>query len=601
MKITLPIRAIRGRMICLSIIASTYGTVLAQAPVAAPKVQIPTAPQAVHIVCLAESVEALITPSIWLKVLAGSELEKELLNALNLLFREQEVDKALTAITKLKQKVQISLQKVVADVDGKYYLPLGSGVVLDKAGTLVLTNYHIVNACRMNSSTDRDSRRQLAILEPVSGGFRAIRAEEGFDRNRMDMNGNPKLDASGKPEIYTIAPKPICRTRTEDCFDGAIKNVGKLSEQQYAAKVKHLNDEQRQLLSLSNVLHWAPDLALLRLTDASKIPAVEFDFKSNLKAGDVLAFSGFPGVAEAGRESTDGPSSRDLKVKPVTLSATFSQVVSIDNSTNVVGIPQDRVVKTALYELSGANALPGNSGGPLYEPASGKVLGLISKGLYSGDAPIGMSYAVAAPEIKKFLQIAAPNLLTVETINHPPLPASSPSAVVTDRSGTSFVEKYRIQILAALFAVIGLIIGAFIYFQKKRPNDESKTTNQKLDETKSTHTKYRYMATLRCTQGKLSGKDFYLPDAQERTTITVGRSPAECQIVFLDVEEISDRHCKFIVNPTAQTLHVEDLRSTNGTFVNKRKLNPGEKVKLSEADAVSLARPDGNVFIVKLP
>lgn len=600
MKLTLPFRATREWMICLGVIASAYGPVMAQAPIAEPKAQLATAPQAVHIVCLAESVEALATPSIWLKVLASSDLEKELLNALNLIFRERDLDKALTAIKKLKQKVQIELKKVVADVDGKYYLPLGSGVVLDKAGTLVLTNYHVANACRIDSSTDRDSRRQLAILEPVSGGFRAIRAEEDFEpRKKTDNIGNPKLDAAGKPELDTIAPKPICRTRTEDCFDGAIKNAGKLSDEQYAAKVKHLDDNQKQLLSLSNVLHWAPDLALLRLTDATKIPAVEFDFNSILKAGDVLAFSGFPGVAETGRESTDGPSSRDLKVKPVTLSATFSQPVSIDNSTNVVGIPQNRVVKTDLYELSGANALPGNSGGPLYDPASGKVLGLISKGLYRSDAPIGMSYAVAATEIKKFLQIAAPKLLTVETIKPPLLPTSSPRPVVTDGAGPSVVEKYRIQILGALIAAIGLIIGAFVYFQKKRPNPNPVPVPTPTPT--PTPTKYRYMITLRCTQGKLSGKDFYLPDAQERTTITVGRSPAECQIVFLDVEEISDRHCKFIVNPTAQTLHVEDLRSTNGTFVNKRKLNPGEKVKLSEADAVSLARPDGNVFIVKLP
>lgn len=592
MKQTLLLRTTLAWMIGFGLTASAYAQVPAQAPIVEPKTQIAVAPQSVQIVCLGESIEALQTPSIWWKVLAGAGVEKGLLDAFNLFFQEKNADRALDRIKKVKQRVQIELKKVIADVDGKYYLSLGSGVVLDKAGTLVLTNFHVANVCPMSSSNDRDSRRQLAILEPVTGGFRAIRVEEDFGtRRKFDSNGNPKLDAAGKPEVDVLVPNPICKTRTEDCFDGAIKSPGKLTKDQY----KTILETERQLLSLSNVLHWAPDLALLRLSIPTIVPPVIFDFNPTLSAGSALAFSGFPGVAEAGRESTDGPSARDLKVKAVTLPATFSQKVQIDNSTNVVGIPQNRVIKTSLYELSGANAMPGTSGGPLYDPISGKVVGLISKGFINNDAPIGMSYAVAAPEIKKFLSVAAPGVLPKEgdkatIVDSAPIPMPPQPPI-------SFIEQYRLQILTALVTSICLIIAAFVYFQRKKSVDDL-TPPVDLDGKK---TKYRYMVTLRCTQGKLAGKEFYVPDAQERTTVTVGRSPAECQIVFTDVDEVGNRHCRFIVNPTAQTLYVEDLSSTNGTFVNKRKLNPGEKFKLSQADAVSLARPDGNVFIVNLP
>lgn len=72
--------------------------------------------------------------------------------------------------------------------------------------------------------------------------------------------------------------------------------------------------------------------------------------------------------------------------------------------------------------------------------------------------------------------------------------------------------------------------------------------------------------------------------------MTIGRS-AECDIA-IPVEEISRRHA--LVKPNATGLHVEDLGSSNGTFINNKRiqaaqLNPGDELRLDQVRLMLVA------------
>ncbi len=72
--------------------------------------------------------------------------------------------------------------------------------------------------------------------------------------------------------------------------------------------------------------------------------------------------------------------------------------------------------------------------------------------------------------------------------------------------------------------------------------------------------------------------------------MSIGRS-AECDIAIA-VEEISRRHA--MVRPNAHGLQVEDLGSSNGTFINNKRvqngqLNPGDELRLDQVRLVLVA------------
>ena len=64
-----------------------------------------------------------------------------------------------------------------------------------------------------------------------------------------------------------------------------------------------------------------------------------------------------------------------------------------------------------LYQLD-ATAFPGNSGSPVYEPATGRVIGIINKVIVKDtkesalSSPSGISYAVPVKYILKLLERA---------------------------------------------------------------------------------------------------------------------------------------------------------------------------------------------------
>jgi S1-C subfamily serine protease len=147
------------------------------------------------------------------------------------------------------------------------------------------------------------------------------------------------------------------------------------------------------------------DLLHLRLTGAP-LPALQLGGDS-MEEGRDLAFTGYPlGML--------------LGLTPVTHRAMLSAVTPVVLPTAGAARLQPRTIAQlkrgtpfAIYQLDGT-AYPGNSGSPVYEPESGKVVGVINMTLVKGlkenaiSAPSGISYAIPVAYVRELLQQESP-------------------------------------------------------------------------------------------------------------------------------------------------------------------------------------------------
>ena len=124
--------------------------------------------------------------------------------------------------------------------------------------------------------------------------------------------------------------------------------------------------------------------------------------------------------------------------------------------------------------------------------------------------------------------------------------------------------------------------------------DSLKDFDTVLDPTTTGHTSPldRVSPTLTILAGTDVGRTFTL-DAE---TITIGRSPESD--IHIAHESISRKHCQLIVRAPSQ-VHVRDLGSTNGTYVNDtdladatRELLGGERIRLSKKVILKFAFQD---------
>jgi S1-C subfamily serine protease len=142
------------------------------------------------------------------------------------------------------------------------------------------------------------------------------------------------------------------------------------------------------------------DLALLRIT-GPPLPALKLGDSSRVREGESYAFTGFPiGMV--------------LGLHPVTHRGPISAITPI-------AIPQLSAQKTVIKRLIApynvfqldATAYPGNSGSPLYDPASGQVIAILNKVFIQESKesllqkPSGISYAIPINYLRGLLKKAA--------------------------------------------------------------------------------------------------------------------------------------------------------------------------------------------------
>jgi serine protease Do len=157
-------------------------------------------------------------------------------------------------------------------------------------------------------------------------------------------------------------------------------------------------------LRMAKVLDSDPthDLALLEF-DGGPVSTLAIAPEAS-REGEVLAFVGFP-IGGA------------LGFSPVTHRAMVSSVTSIalpQGNSQQINARAARVLRDGnfdIYQLDGT-AYPGNSGGPLFDPDTGEVRGVINMVFVKGSResalsqPSGISYAIPARFVSDLLQKA---------------------------------------------------------------------------------------------------------------------------------------------------------------------------------------------------
>jgi S1-C subfamily serine protease len=143
------------------------------------------------------------------------------------------------------------------------------------------------------------------------------------------------------------------------------------------------------------------DLAHLRLSGAP-LPALELGNSDEALEGQALAFTGYPlgmvlGLHAATHRATLAA------ITPIVMPSMSSRRLDARQLSQLQRSSFD------IFQLD-STAYPGNSGSPVYDPASGKVLGVINavfvKGLKENAVsnPSGITYAIPVRYVKELMQ-----------------------------------------------------------------------------------------------------------------------------------------------------------------------------------------------------
>jgi serine protease Do len=147
----------------------------------------------------------------------------------------------------------------------------------------------------------------------------------------------------------------------------------------------------------------AHDLVLLRF-DGPAVPALTLRDSNLVQEGQAVAFTGFP-IGGA------------LGFSPVTHRGMISSIAAATLPTansqqlNARAIRSLRGGSFDIFQLDGT-AYPGNSGGPLFDPETGEVLGVVNMVFIKGTResalthPSGISYAIPSKFVAEMLERA---------------------------------------------------------------------------------------------------------------------------------------------------------------------------------------------------
>ena len=142
------------------------------------------------------------------------------------------------------------------------------------------------------------------------------------------------------------------------------------------------------------------DLALLRISGPA-LPALTLGASNTVREGQPIAFSGFP-IGGA------------LGFSPVTHRGIISSITPIAIPIGNAQQLKDQSIRRlrsgafTIFQLDGT-AYPGNSGGPLFDPDTGEVLGIINMVFVKSmkesvlEKPSGISYAIPASHLLDLL------------------------------------------------------------------------------------------------------------------------------------------------------------------------------------------------------
>lgn len=228
----------------------------------------------------------------------------------------------------------------------------------------------------------------IATIKPsivVVGTFSAIRSPQFMMRGTGFAVGNGSLIATN---AHVVAP---------------LLNI--TQQETLAVLVRQGDTLQRRLVTLeaSDAAH---DIALLKMS-GPVLPTLKIATTTIVREGQPVALIGFPIGGSLG-------------FSPVTHRGIISSITPIalpsnhSVQLNPKSIRQLRHGIFSIYQLD-ATAYPGNSGGPLFDPDTGEVIGILNMVFVKStkesalEKPSGISYAIPARYLDELLTTPSSN------------------------------------------------------------------------------------------------------------------------------------------------------------------------------------------------
>ncbi len=224
----------------------------------------------------------------------------------------------------------------------------------------------------------------VALVKPsivIVGTFRAT------DSPRFRLRGTGFVVGSGNQAVTNahVLPEP-----SEDATNMTI-----------AVQVRRPDGELSMRQATVERVDRLHDLALLRFEGASA-PALRVGDSGAVREGQAVAFIGFP-IGGA------------LGFSPVTHRAIISSITPAAMPTPSARQLNEATIRSVrggafdIFQLDGT-AYPGNSGGPLFDPDSGALLGVVNMVFIKGSResalsqPSGISYAIPSRHVADMLE-----------------------------------------------------------------------------------------------------------------------------------------------------------------------------------------------------
>lgn len=503
------------------------------------------------------------------------------------------------------------LRQLYPPIGEYFYIPLGTGFVVDEMRQHVVTNWHVADLCPQSELF----KTQLGIIETSEhGALEYLRAELQGNRNVLTENGTNRREDYTKDKIKVI------------CADKSIKC---------------------SVDTPSDVAFFVPDLALLKLNKGEGEKAhyartapilLDLNYKENVfkDKSSTLLITGYPQLVMSAGIALN-PSRQATNA--VSTPASYSNSQTFSN--HVPGRALKDQVETDLMLLA-AQIHRGNSGGPVL--LNDKVIGVVtnmintagtkraqsdqgsvesSSNAFTSAVPAGYGLAVNVKEVIDMLQWfnVKPAGIAAAIPSPTPVPSPVPAPVICKTNEVKVDGKcelvptpfWKSPLILGLLGLITIVAGTFFWMIRSNkekvtkepailnPNTVIHVENPKPQDVPVRKADTLVAVRLRGSHGNFNDKVFSIPTPNGVNALMVGRDPAVCQITFPNqLDTVSKRHCIFNWIQATRTFTVEDLGSTWGTFVNGKKIVKGEKVTLKNGDTVDLAADKTNRFSVEI-
>ncbi len=244
----------------------------------------------------------------------------------------------------------------------------------------------VVLASFLSGLANADVADVIARIKPsvvIVGTFRST------DSPRFRLRGTGFVVADGN---LVVTNAHVLPDSSENRTDMSIAVLVRVAE-------KELQMRQAVVVELDRT----HDLALLRI-DGAAAPPVSIRDSDTVREGQSVAFVGFP----IGGALGFSPVTHRGMISSITPAALPAPTARQLSESTIRGV---RAGVFDIFQLD-ATAYPGNSGGPLFDPDKGDVLGVVNMVLIKGtresalSQPSGITYAVPAKFVVQLIERA---------------------------------------------------------------------------------------------------------------------------------------------------------------------------------------------------